>query len=95
MKTGAILWLQRYCSPDCTTAMVDKRADYWMPMDQYIGGIGCALCYSAARFPDKVMRDFGLVKYDEPFKDLFTQGMLMAEVLLPGYARWSPPLVLP
>ena len=73
-------YFQRYCSPDCDTAMVDKRADYWMPMDQYIGGIEHAVLHLLyARFWTKVMRDIGLVKYDEPFKNLFTQGMLMAE----------------
>ncbi|MFR4434152.1 MAG: leucine--tRNA ligase [Sutterella wadsworthensis] len=73
-------YFQRYCSPDCSTAMVDKRADYWMPMDQYIGGIEHAVLHLLyARFWTKVMRDLGLVKYDEPFKNLFTQGMLMAD----------------
>ncbi|MDY4163148.1 MAG: class I tRNA ligase family protein, partial [Sutterella sp.] len=75
------------CSPDCTTGMVDKRADYWMPMDQYIGGIEHAVLHLLyARFWTKVMRDLGLVKYDEPFKNLFTQGMLMAE----SYYRLTP-----
>lgn len=73
-------YFQRYCSHDCKDAMVDKRADYWMPMDQYIGGIEHAVLHLLyARFWTKVMRDCGLVKYDEPFKNLFTQGMLMAE----------------
>lgn len=73
-------YFQRYCSPDADTAMVDKRADYWMPMDQYIGGIEHAVLHLLyARFWTKVMRDLGLVNYDEPFKNLFTQGMLMAE----------------
>ena len=73
-------YFQRYCSPDCSTAMVDKRADYWMPMDQYIGGIEHAVLHLLyARFWTKVMRDLGLVQYDEPFKNLFTQGMLMAD----------------
>ena len=89
-------YFQRYCSPDCTTAMVDKRADYWMPMDQYIGGIEHAVLHLLyARFWTKVMRDFGLVKYDEPFKNLFTQGMLMAECyyrdLPDGHRRWYYP----
>ena len=73
-------YFQRYCSPDCDTAMVDSRNDYWMPMDQYIGGIEHAVLHLLyARFWTKVMRDMGLVKYDEPFTRLFTQGMLMAE----------------
>lgn len=89
-------YFQRYCSPGCTTGMVDKRADYWMPMDQYIGGIEHAVLHLLyARFWTKVMRDLGLVKYDEPFKRLFTQGMLMAECyyrdLPDGHRRWYYP----
>ena len=89
-------YFQRYCSPDCTSAMVDKRADYWMPMDQYIGGIEHAVLHLLyARFWTKVMRDLGLVKYDEPFKNLFTQGMLMAECYYreeaDGRKRWFYP----
>ncbi len=73
-------YFQRYCSHDCNTAMVDERNDYWMPMDQYIGGIEHACMHLLyARFWTKVMRDCGLVKYDEPVKNLFTQGMLMAD----------------
>lgn len=89
-------YFQRYCSPDCATGMVDKRADYWMPMDQYIGGIEHAVLHLLyARFWTKVMRDLGLVKYDEPFKRLFTQGMLMAECyyrdMPDGRRRWYYP----
>ena len=73
-------YFQRYNSHDCDTAMVDERNDYWMEMDQYIGGIEHAVLHLLyARFWTKVMRDLGLVKFDEPFKNLFTQGMLMAE----------------
>ena len=54
--------------PDQRAAMVDERADYWMPMDQYIGGIEHAILHLLyARFWTKVMRDLGLVKVDEPF----------------------------
>ena len=54
-------------APDATT-MVDARTDYWMPMDQYIGGIEHAILHLLyARFWTKVMRDMGLVKFDEPF----------------------------
>ena len=73
-------YYMRYCSPDNTHAMVDERNDYWMPMDQYIGGIEHAVLHLLyARFWTKVMRDMGLVKFGEPFKRLFTQGMLTAE----------------
>jgi leucyl-tRNA synthetase len=60
--------------------MVDTRNDYWMPMDQYIGGIEHAVLHLLyARFWTKVMRDFGLVKFDEPFVNLLTQGMVLNE----------------
>jgi leucyl-tRNA synthetase len=60
--------------------MVDARNDYWMPMDQYIGGIEHAVLHLLyARFWTKVMRDFGLVKFDEPFVNLLTQGMVLNE----------------
>ena len=72
-------YFMRYCCPDANT-MVDARADHWMPMDQYIGGIEHAVLHLLyARFWTKVMRDLGLVKFDEPFTRLFTQGMLLAE----------------
>jgi leucyl-tRNA synthetase len=60
--------------------MVDERAAYWMPMDQYIGGIEHAVLHLLyARFWTKVMRDFGLVTFDEPFVNLLTQGMVLNE----------------
>ncbi len=73
-------YYMRYCSPDAADAMVDARNDYWMPMDQYIGGIEHAILHLLyARFWTKVMRDMGLVKFGEPFTRLFTQGMLTNE----------------
>jgi leucyl-tRNA synthetase len=73
-------YYMRYCSPDSDTAMVDARNDYWMPMDQYIGGIEHAVLHLLyARFWTKAMRDLGLVKFSEPFTRLFTQGMLLNE----------------
>ena len=60
-------YYMRYACPDAPT-MVDERNDYWMPMDQYIGGIEHAILHLLyARFWTKVMRDMGLVKIDEPF----------------------------
>jgi len=70
----------RYASPDCTTGMVDKQAAlHWLPVDQYIGGIEHAILHLLyARFFHKLMRDEGLVPGDEPFKNLLTQGMVIA-----------------
>ncbi|NMM25933.1 MAG: leucine--tRNA ligase [Glaciimonas sp.] len=73
-------YYMRYTSPGATTGMVDARNDYWMPMDQYIGGIEHAVMHLLyARFWTKIMRDFGLVKFDEPFVNLLTQGMVLNE----------------
>ncbi|RFF28422.1 MULTISPECIES: leucine--tRNA ligase [unclassified Wenzhouxiangella] len=70
----------RYTGPDNDDAMVDKRADQWMPVDQYIGGIEHAILHLLyARFWTKLMRDEGLVHVDEPFRRLLTQGMVLAE----------------
>ncbi len=69
----------RYCCPDADQ-MVDERADYWLPVDQYIGGVEHAVLHLLyARFFHKLMRDAGLVKSDEPFTRLLTQGMVIAE----------------
>ena len=73
-------YYMRYACPDSHDAMVDARNDYWMPMDQYIGGIEHAVLHLLyARFWTKAMRDLGLVKIGEPFTKLFTQGMLLNE----------------
>jgi leucyl-tRNA synthetase len=70
----------RYICRDNETAMVDSRADQWMPVDQYIGGIEHAILHLLyARFWTKLMRDEGLVQVDEPFERLLTQGMVLAE----------------
>jgi len=70
----------RYACPGAKT-MVDARADYWMPMDQYIGGVEHAILHLLyARFWTKVMRDMGLVKVGEPFANLLTQGMVLNHI---------------
>jgi leucyl-tRNA synthetase len=72
-------YFSRYAAPDATS-MVDERTDYWMPMDQYIGGIEHAILHLLySRFWTKVMRDLGLVKFGEPAKNLLTQGMVLNE----------------
>src|SRR3989338_9994710 len=61
--------------------MVDARVNYWLPADQYIGGIEHAILHLLySRFWSKVMRDLGLVKLDEPFSNLLTQGMVLNEI---------------
>jgi len=71
----------RYACNDNDSAMVDGRADYWMPVDQYIGGIEHAILHLLySRFWNKVMRDLDLVRTDEPFQRLLTQGMVLNEI---------------
>lgn len=71
----------RYACPDQGSAMADSRADYWLPVDQYIGGIEHAILHLLySRFWSKVMRDLGLVTFDEPFTNLLTQGMVLNEI---------------
>jgi len=70
-------YYMRYACPGAPT-VVDARNEYWNPMDQYIGGIEHAILHLLyARFWTKVMRDLGLVRFDEPFQRLMTQGMLL------------------
>ncbi|HHJ12268.1 MAG TPA: leucine--tRNA ligase, partial [Chromatiales bacterium] len=70
----------RYCCRDNDRAMLDERADYWLPVDQYIGGIEHAILHLLyARFFHKLMRDEGLVHSDEPFTRLLTQGMVLKD----------------
>jgi leucyl-tRNA synthetase len=88
-------YYMRYCCPGAPS-MIDGRTDYWMPMDQYIGGIEHAVLHLLyARFWTKVMRDLGLIKFSEPFKQLFTQGMLLAHCYYRedanGKKRWFYP----
>jgi leucyl-tRNA synthetase len=69
----------RYACPDNDRTMLDERAHYWLPVDQYIGGIEHAILHLLyARFFHKLMRDVGLVHCSEPFTHLLTQGMVVA-----------------
>ena len=70
----------RYCCADNQDAMLDERANYWLPVDQYVGGIEHAVLHLLyARFFHKLMRDEGLIKSDEPFTNLLTQGMVLKD----------------
>ncbi len=70
----------RYACTDQDSAMLDARADYWAPVDHYIGGIEHAILHLLyARFYYKLLRDEGLVHSDEPFKRLLTQGMVLKD----------------
>ncbi|WP_313315689.1 leucine--tRNA ligase [Pulveribacter sp.] len=81
-------YFMRYCDATNHEKMVDGGTDYWMPMDQYIGGIEHAILHLLyARFWTKVMRDLGLVKVDEPFTKLLTQGMVLNHIYSRRTAR--------
>ncbi|HEY9097532.1 MAG TPA: leucine--tRNA ligase [Thiobacillus sp.] len=70
----------RYACPDYDGGMLDERANHWLPVDQYVGGIEHAILHLLyARFFHKLMRDEGLVTSDEPFQNLLTQGMVVAD----------------
>lgn len=74
-------YFMRYCDAKNSEQMVADGADYWMPMDQYIGGVEHAILHLLyARFWTKVMRDLGLLKIDEPFTKLLTQGMVLNHI---------------
>ena len=71
----------RFACADQKNAMVDERVNYWLPVDQYIGGIEHAILHLLySRFWTKVMRDLGLARLDEPFAKLLTQGMVLNEI---------------
>ena len=77
-------YFDRYCCPDCDIkpGLDRKKLDYWMPVDQYIGGIEHAILHLLySRFYTKMLRDFGVIGVDEPFTNLLTQGMVCKETM--------------
>ncbi|MEJ2156396.1 MAG: leucine--tRNA ligase [Desulfobacteraceae bacterium] len=74
-------YFERYCSPHCDTAMFDRKAvKYWMPVDQYIGGVEHAILHLLySRYFTRVLNDIDLVDFKEPFTRLLTQGMVCKE----------------
>ncbi|MDO9597853.1 MAG: leucine--tRNA ligase, partial [Azoarcus sp.] len=89
-------YFMRYTCADNHAAMVDERANYWAPVDQYIGGIEHAILHLLySRFFTRAMRDCGLVNVSEPFAKLLTQGMVVAETyyreLDGGKKQWLNP----
>jgi leucyl-tRNA synthetase len=89
-------YFMRYANPGADS-MVDARNEYWMPMDQYIGGIEHAILHLLyARFWTKVMFDLGLISFKEPFQNLLTQGMVLNETYYSedasGKKTWLNPL---
>ncbi len=76
-------YFERYCSPNCSNTVFDKDAvDYWMPVDQYIGGVEHAVMHLLySRYLTRVLKDLGLVRYKEPFTRLLTQGMVCKETV--------------
>ena len=89
-------YYMRYACPDQSASMVDGRVDYWLPVDQYIGGIEHAILHLLySRFWTKVMRDLELAHFGEPFTNLLTQGMVVAETYFResdgGAKQWFNP----
>ena len=84
-------YFMRYCCPHDNNAIVNEELNEWMPMDQYIGGIEHAILHLLyARFWTKVMRDLNLVKINEPFKKLLTQGMVLNQTYFRKSSDNSP-----
>ncbi len=85
-------YFARYTNPDAATPIDKDAADYWMPVDQYIGGIEHAVLHLLyARFVTKALRDEGMLAVDEPFAGLFTQGMVTHETYRRQNGDWVQP----
>ncbi|HEX5339583.1 MAG TPA: leucine--tRNA ligase [Gammaproteobacteria bacterium] len=94
-------YYMRYACADNDQAMVDERVNHWLPVDQYIGGIEHAILHLLySRFWTRVMHDLGLVKFEEPFTNLLTQGMVLNHIYFRkgnagGITYYSPDDVTP
>jgi leucyl-tRNA synthetase len=86
----------RFASADQSAAPVDERVNYWLPVDQYIGGIEHAILHLLySRFWTRVMRDLGLVNLSEPFAKLLTQGMVLNHIYYRTPAHGRPQFLNP
>ena len=85
-------YFARFCSPRAATAFERSEVDYWLPVDQYIGGIEHAVLHLLyARFFTRALRDCGYLRLSEPFAGLFTQGMVCHETYQDGDGNWLFP----
>ena len=85
----------RYCNPRDEKALVKEDISYWLPVDQYIGGIEHAILHLLySRFFVKALRDTGHIELDEPFKGLFTQGMVTHKTFKNKKGEWINPMTV-
>src|SRR3546814_13440225 len=85
-------YFARFCSPRAATALDRAAVDYWLPVDQYIGGIEHAILHLLyARFFTRALQEIGYVGVAEPFAGLFTQGMVCHETYQDAGGRWLFP----
>jgi leucyl-tRNA synthetase len=85
-------YFARFCSPHASEPVEQAQADYWMPVDRYIGGIEHAILHLLyARFVTRAMKDCGYLNVTEPFAALFTQGMVLHETYHDGKKNWLNP----
>ncbi len=88
-------YFARFCSPTAAVPVTKEDADYWLPVDQYIGGVEHAILHLLyARFFTRAMTDCGHLNLDEPFAGLFTQGMVTHETYRAADGRWLEPSVI-
>ncbi len=82
----------RYCNPRLDKPFLKEDVDYWLPVDQYIGGIEHAILHLLySRFFTKALRDLGYLNINEPFKGLFTQGMVTHKTFKNKTGEWIEP----